>query len=40
MDECIYKGKFLSLMRRGRWEYVARSNATAVVAIVAITSQT
>ncbi len=33
----LASGKFLRLMRSGRWEYAQRHNATAVVVIVAIT---
>lgn len=31
------EGRFLRLLRRGRWEYVERANATGVVAVVALT---
>jgi ADP-ribose pyrophosphatase len=31
-------GRFLQLVRRGRWEYVRRTNATGAVAIVAVTN--
>ena len=34
----IGEGKFLRLVRRGRWEFVERVNATGVVAMVAVTS--
>ena len=33
-----YQGRFLSLMEASHWEYVTRSNAHAVVVIVALTS--
>ncbi len=32
-----YVGRFLELVANGRWEYVRRRNATAVVAIIATT---
>lgn len=35
--EVIGKGKFLRLMRSGRWEYVERANARGVVAVIAVT---
>lgn len=34
--EIVHEGKFLNFVRRGRWEYVTRCNATNVVAVVAI----
>lgn len=38
MAKIIGRGKFLKLVRNGKWEFVERVNATGVVAIVAITS--
>jgi ADP-ribose pyrophosphatase len=35
--EIIGKGKWLELVREGRWEFVRRNRGTAVIAIVAIT---
>jgi len=35
--EVLYQGKWLSLRRRGRWEYVERTNAGGAVIIVAVT---
>ena len=35
--EVLYEGHFLRVCRRGRWEYVERSNATGAVVIVAVT---
>lgn len=32
----LYTGKFLSLLKRGRWEYASRTKATGVVAVVAL----
>lgn len=34
-----YQGRYLSMMERDRWEFVTRPNASAVVAIVAVTDQ-
>lgn len=34
--EPLYTGKFLSLVKRGRWEYATRTQATGVVAVVAL----
>ena len=31
-----YQGRFLSVVKRGAWEYVTRPNATGVVAIIAL----
>ena len=36
-DALIHAGKFLEFYKRGRWEFVKRSNAAAVVAIAALT---
>ncbi len=35
----LYRGKFLSLKKTGSWEYCERTNASAVVVIVARTEQ-
>ncbi len=35
--ETICEGRFLRLVKRGRWEYATRKTATGVVAIVALT---
>ena len=35
--EFLYQGSFLSLKRRGAWEYVERCNVSGCVAILAIT---
>ena len=35
----LWKGKFLRIMRLGRWEYAERVNAIAGVVIVAVTKQ-
>jgi ADP-ribose pyrophosphatase len=35
--ETLYAGKFLRLVRRGKWEFVTRANASDVVGIIAIT---
>ena len=35
----LHQGRFLSLMERDRWEYASRTNARAVVVIVAVTPQ-
>lgn len=39
MDEIenLHEGKFLRLLRRGRWEYAERTNAGSAVIIVALT---
>lgn len=41
MDDCetLYEGKFLRLMRRGRWEYAERTNACSAVIVVAVTPE-
>jgi ADP-ribose pyrophosphatase len=36
-DATLYKGRFLALVERDRWEFVSRSNARCVVALVAVT---
>ncbi|MEP7184770.1 MAG: NUDIX hydrolase [Rhodanobacter sp.] len=35
--ETLYEGKWLSLRRRGRWEYVERNNPGGAVIILAVT---
>lgn len=35
----VGEGKFLRLVRAGKWEYVERTKASGVVAIVAVTTQ-
>ncbi len=37
--ETLYEGKFLRLLRDGRWEYVARVNAKGAAFIAAVTDQ-
>ncbi|MDN5938910.1 MAG: NUDIX hydrolase [Salinisphaera sp.] len=37
--ETLYEGRFLKLLRRGRWEYVARVGACGAVHILAITPE-
>lgn len=34
--ETVYEGRFLRVLKRGRWEYVSRTKSTGVVAIVAL----
>ncbi len=36
-DTTHYKGRYLSLLERNGWEFVSRSNASKVVALVAVT---
>lgn len=36
-DTTHYRGRYLSLMERNGWEFVSRSNARKVVALVAVT---
>jgi ADP-ribose pyrophosphatase len=36
-DEVLGEGKFLRLVRRGRWEIAERKNTNGIVAIVAVT---
>jgi ADP-ribose pyrophosphatase len=36
-DATLYTGRYLSLIERDRWEFVTRSNARCVVALVAVT---
>lgn len=33
----LYEGKYLRLVKEGRWEWVERVNATGVIAVVAVT---
>jgi ADP-ribose pyrophosphatase len=35
--ETLYRGKFLSLVKEGHWEYVDRVNATGAIIVVALT---
>jgi len=35
--EIVYSGRFLRVCKRGTWEYVERTNASAVAIIVAVT---
>ena len=35
--ETLHSGRFLTLVKRGHWEFVTRKRATGVVAIVAVT---
>jgi len=35
--ELLHRGKFLELVRQGRWEFARRSNARAVVGILPVT---
>ena len=35
--DTLYEGRFLRMVRQGRWEYVQRTKASAVVAIIATT---
>lgn len=35
--ETLYAGRFLSMVRRGHWEFATRRSATGVVAIAAVT---
>lgn len=36
-DACRYQGSYLSLIERDHWEFVTRSNAHAVVVLIAVT---
>ena len=38
MDEILFDGKFLQMVRRGRWEFVQRKQVCGVVVIAAITT--
>ena len=35
--ESLYRGSYLSLLKIDRWEFVSRSNASGVVALIAVT---
>lgn len=37
MEEILGQGRFLRLVRRGRWEYCQRRNISGIVVIVAVT---
>lgn len=37
MIEELYRGRFLRLLKKGRWEYVERSNAYGAAVMVAVT---
>jgi ADP-ribose pyrophosphatase len=37
--ESLYRGGYLSLLRIDHWEFVSRSNASGVVALIAVTEQ-
>ena len=37
-DTILHEGRFLRLQQRGKWEFVQRTNASAVVAIAAATA--
>jgi ADP-ribose pyrophosphatase len=37
-DTTLYEGRYLTLAERDRWEFVTRSNARCVVALVALTA--
>jgi ADP-ribose pyrophosphatase len=37
MSEILYTGRHLELVKEGRWEFVRRHQASAVVAIIAVT---
>jgi ADP-ribose pyrophosphatase len=39
-DTTHYQGRYLSLLERNGWEFVSRSNASKVVALVAVTEDT
>lgn len=39
MPEMLYQGKFLNMVREGRWEYCERVNNTGAVMIFACTSE-
>ena len=39
MEEELYRGDFLRLLRKGRWEYVERTNARCAAVIVALTPE-
>ena len=35
--ETVYKGKYISVVRRSKWEYVERNNVSGIVGIVPVT---
>jgi ADP-ribose pyrophosphatase len=37
--QTLYEGKHVRLVRRGKWEYATRPNASGIVAIVAVTEE-
>jgi len=39
VDKLLAEGKWLRLLKRGRWEFVERVNASSVVAMIAITRE-
>jgi ADP-ribose pyrophosphatase len=39
VDEELARGRFLSLKKRNGWEFVERTNATDIVAVIAVTPQ-
>ncbi len=39
MPETLYAGKYLNLMREGRWEFCARVNDTPAVMVFALTNE-
>ena len=39
VPEVDHEGKYLTVLRKGRWEYVARRNTTGVVIILAVTPE-
>lgn len=39
MIETLHEGRFLRLLRDGRWEYVARTNAKGAAFIIAVTPE-
>jgi ADP-ribose pyrophosphatase len=38
-DHVHYRGRYLSLLERDHWEFVSRSNASAVVVLIPVTDQ-
>lgn len=37
-DEILWKGRFLQMVQRGRWEFVQRVGSSGVVGIIAVTA--
>ena len=35
----LFRGKFLELVKEGRWEYVRRVNANGAVMVIAVTEE-